>query len=129
MLERMRTIVTLLLAAFSLGAADRYLVDWTKLQTETMDYYTSVIKIDTSNPPGDETNVVNYLKPILDRAGIPTHVLALDPKRANLIARIKGNGSKRPLIIMGHTDVVGVQRETWPPGIDPFAALRKDGYV
>jgi acetylornithine deacetylase/succinyl-diaminopimelate desuccinylase-like protein len=88
-----------------------------------------VLRIDTSNPPGDETKVVNYLKPILDRAGIPTEVLALDPKRANLVARIKGNGSKRPLIIMGHTDVVGVQRNTWPPGIDPFAAIRKDGFV
>ena len=76
-----------------------------------MDYHTSVIKIDTSNPPGDETKVVNYLKPIFDRAGIPNEVLALDPKRANLVARLKGNGTKRPLIIMGHTDVVGVQRE------------------
>jgi acetylornithine deacetylase/succinyl-diaminopimelate desuccinylase-like protein len=122
-----------LLAALCLGssafAADRFPVDWPNLQTETMDYYTSVIKIDTSNPPGDETKVVDYLKPILDHAGIPTEVLSLDPKRANLVARIKGNGSKRPLIIMGHTDVVGVQRETWPQGIDPFAAFRKDGYV
>src|SRR5215472_13221229 len=127
----MRT--ALLATAFSLAsvayAADRFPVDWAKLESETMDYYTSVIKIDTSNPPGDETKVVNYLKAILDRAGIPTEILALDPKRANLVARIKGNGSKRPLIIMGHTDVVGVQRETWPQGIDPFAAIRKDGYV
>ena len=131
MLERMRN--ALLAAAFCLGslahAADRFPVDWPKLQTETMDYYTSVIKIDSSNPPDDESKVVDYLKPILERAGIPTEVFALDPKRANLIARIKGNGSKRPLIIMGHTDVVGVQRETWPQGIDPFAAFRKDGYV
>jgi acetylornithine deacetylase/succinyl-diaminopimelate desuccinylase-like protein len=124
---------TALLAAFCLAspafAVDRFPVDWPKLQTETMDYYTSVIKIDSSNPPGDETKVVDYLKPILDRAGIPTEVFSLDPQRANLVARIKGNGSKRPLIIMGHTDVVGVQRETWPQGIDPFAAFRKDGYV
>lgn len=131
MLERMRTtlLATVLCLSSLARAADRFPVDWSKLEPETMDYYTSVIKIDTSNPPGDETKVVDYLKPILDRAGIPTQVLALDPKRANLIARIKGNGSKRPLIIMGHTDVVGVQRETWPKGIDPFAALRKDGFV
>src|SRR5215469_9363934 len=125
----MRT--ALLATAFSLAsvayAADRFPVDWTKLEAETMDYYTSVLRIDTSNPPGDETKVVNYLKPILDNAGIATEVLALDPKRANLVARIKGNGSKRPLIIMGHSDVVGVQRDRWP--VDPFAALRKDGYV
>jgi len=131
MLERMRT--AFVTTAFCLGslayAADRFPVDWPKLESETMDHYTSVIKIDTSNPPGDETKIVNYLKPILDRAGISNEVLALDPKRANLVARIKGNGTKQPLIIMGHTDVVGVQRETWPQGIDPFAAFRKDGFV
>ena len=47
--------------------------------------------------------------------------------RANLVARIKGNGSKRPVLVMAHTDVVGVQREKWP--VDPFAAIRKDGYI
>lgn len=112
---------------FTLRAADRYPVDWTKLESETLDYYTSLLRIDTSNPPGDETKAVNYLKPILDAAGIPNEVLALDPKRANLVARLKGDGSKRPIIIMGHTDVVGVQRDKWP--VDPFAAIRKDGYV
>jgi acetylornithine deacetylase/succinyl-diaminopimelate desuccinylase-like protein len=43
------------------------------------------------------------------------------------VARLKGNGSKRPLLILGHTDVVGVQREKWP--VDPFGAVMKDGYV
>jgi acetylornithine deacetylase/succinyl-diaminopimelate desuccinylase-like protein len=102
-------------------------MDWPKLESETMDYYTSLIRIDTSNPPGNETKAVDYLKPILDRAGIETNIWSLDTNRANLVARIKGNGSKRPIIIMGHTDVVGVQRDRWP--VDPFAALRKDGYV
>lgn len=115
------------LSLISLKAADRYSVDWPKLEPETIDYFTHLIQINTSNPPGDETQAVNYLKPILDRAGIQTQVFALDPNRANLVARIQGNGSKRPLIIMGHTDVVGVQREKWP--VDPFAAIRKDGYI
>ena len=44
-----------------------------------------------------------------------------------LITRLKGNGSKRPLLLMAHTDVVGVQREKWP--VDPFGAVLKDGYV
>lgn len=121
-------IALLLLACLPIAsAADRYVVDWAKIQPETLDYYSSLIRIDTSNPPGDETKAVNYLKPILDRAGIQTQVYALDPNRANLVARIKGNGSKQPIIIMSHTDVVGVQRDKWP--LDPFAALRKDGYV
>jgi acetylornithine deacetylase/succinyl-diaminopimelate desuccinylase-like protein len=109
------------------SAADRYSVDWHALEPETMDYYLSLLRIDTSNPPGNETRAVNYLKPILEKAGIPFEVIALDPNRANLVARLKGNGSKRPIIIMGHTDVVGVQRDKWP--VDPFAAIRKDGFV
>ncbi|MBV8818729.1 MAG: M20/M25/M40 family metallo-hydrolase [Acidobacteriaceae bacterium] len=111
----------------TLAAADRYSVDWHSIQPEILDYYVALLRIDTSNPPGNETKAVDYLRPILDKAGIPYQVFALDPARANLVARLKGNGSKRQIIIMGHTDVVGVQREKWP--VDPFAAIRKDGYV
>ena len=49
------------------------------------------------------------------------------PTRANLVARLRGNGSKRPILVMGHTDVVGVQRDNW--SVDPFAAIAKDGYI
>src|SRR5439155_7371796 len=70
---------------------------------------------------------VDYLKKILGGEGIQTKTFALDPKRANLVARLRGNGSKRPLLILAHTDVVGVQREKWP--VDPFSAVMKDGYV
>ena len=125
-MRTMRFLVAIFLI-FAAQAADRYAVDWTKLEPETLGHYLDILRIDTSNPPGDETKVVNYLKPILDAAGIPNEVLALDSKRANLVARIKGNGTKRPIIIMGHTDVVGTQRDKWP--VDPFAAIRKDGYV
>ena len=54
-------------------------------------------------------------------------MFALNPNRANLVARLKGNGSKRPLLILAHTDVVPVQREKWP--VNPFGAIMKDGYV
>src|SRR5260370_19912408 len=131
MMDRMKITRFLTLAACCLApliqAAERHAVDWSKLEAETMGYYISLLRIDTSNPPGDETKAVNYLKPILEAAGIQTEVFALDPKRANLVARIKGNGSKRPIIIMGHTDVVGTQRDKWP--VNPFAAICKDGYV
>jgi acetylornithine deacetylase/succinyl-diaminopimelate desuccinylase-like protein len=127
----MRLAATLLLCVFSVlysaGAAERYQVDWERLNPEILDYYTALLRIDTSNPPGNETQAVNYLKPILEREGIPFQVLALDANRANLVARLKGNGSKKPVILMGHTDVVGVQRDKWP--VDPFAAIRKDGFI
>src|SRR5206468_7210516 len=66
-------------------------------------------------------------KKVLDAEGIPSKTFAKDPTRANLVARLKGNGSKRPLLILAHTDVVAVQTEKWP--VDPFGAVMKDGYI
>ena len=86
-----------------------------------------LVRIDTSNPPGNETKAVNYIKAIFDREGIPSEVLSIDANRANIVARIKGNGKKRPILIMGHTDVVGVEKDKW--SVDPFAAVIKDGYI
>jgi acetylornithine deacetylase/succinyl-diaminopimelate desuccinylase-like protein len=102
-------------------------IDWEKEKTEILDRYRSLVQIDTTNPPGNETKAVEYLKKVLEAEGIPTKTLALNPNRANLVARLKGNGSKRPLLILAHTDVVPVQREKWP--VDPFGAVLKDGYI
>jgi acetylornithine deacetylase/succinyl-diaminopimelate desuccinylase-like protein len=121
----------LLLFISSAYAADRFPVDWTKVDRELLEYYSALVRIDTSNPPGNETKAVNYIRPILDREGIPYQVFAMQENRANIVARLKANGSgnasKRPIIVMGHMDVVGVQREKW--SVDPFAAIRKDGYI
>src|SRR3954454_7617272 len=102
-------------------------VDWEKAKAETLLHFQSIVRINTSNPPGNETAVVNYLKDVLDREGIGYQVFALEPGRANLVARLKGNGRKKPIVILGHTDTVGVQLEKWP--VDPFGAVRKDGYI
>ena len=67
------------------------------------------------------------MKKVFDAEGIPAKTFALEASRANLVARIKGNGRKRPILLMAHTDVVGVQREKWP--VDPFGAVLKDGYI
>src|SRR5579863_5743150 len=99
-----RIVPLLLLGSLALSAAD-YPVDWRSLEPEILDYYTALLRIDTSNPPGNESKAVEYLKPILDKAGIPYQVFALEPGRASLVARLKGNGSKRPIILMGHTVV------------------------
>jgi acetylornithine deacetylase/succinyl-diaminopimelate desuccinylase-like protein len=96
-------------------------------QAETLERFRDLVRIDSSNPPGNETRVVEYLKKVFADAGIPTQVFALDPARANLVARIPGNGKKRPILLLAHTDVVGVQREKWP--VDPFGAVLKDGFV
>ena len=100
-------------------------VDWERLRPEILERYRALVQIDTT--AGHETLAVDYLKKVLEGEGIPTRTFALDPNRANLTARLKGNGSKRPLLILAHTDVVGVQRDKWP--VDPFGAVMKDGYV
>ena len=109
------------------AAQDRYPVDWQAVAAESMEYFSTLLRTDTSNPPGNETEAARYLQGVLQQEGIETELFALDPTRANLVARIRGNGSKRPILVMAHTDVVGVQRENW--SVDPFAAVARDGYV
>ena len=126
----MKILVGALLTVAALSAqtpANWRTVDWKQEQAAILQHYRSLIQIDTSNPPGNETKAVEYLKKLLEGAGIPTQVFSNDPTRANLVARIKGNGTRRPLLIMAHTDVVGVQKEKWP--VDPFGAIIKDGYI
>jgi acetylornithine deacetylase/succinyl-diaminopimelate desuccinylase-like protein len=109
------------------GIGLRYPVPWDQVERETLEHFQTIVRMDTTSPPGNETLVAEYLKQALEREGIPGRLLALEPNRGNLVARIRGNGSKRPILVMGHTDVVGVQREKW--SVDPFAAVRKDGYI
>ncbi len=124
----MRLIVpSVLLATSAAFAQPSYLIDWEAVGEESVGYLVDLVRIDSSNPPGNETRVVRYLEDALAADGIGTQTYALDPERANLVARISGNGSKRPLLLMGHTDVVGVQREKWYA--DPFSAMRKDGFI
>jgi acetylornithine deacetylase/succinyl-diaminopimelate desuccinylase-like protein len=125
-----RGVLHLFVAAFALAAAalvsaQARPVNWDALHAEILQHYRSLVQIDSTS--GHETKVVDYLKKVLEAEGIPTQTFALDPARANLIARLKGNGSKRPLLILAHTDVVGVQREKWP--VDPFGAVMQDGYI
>ena len=101
--------------------------DWAKVEEETMRHFQAILRLDTSNPPGNESLVAEYLKSVLEREGIETIILANDPKRANLVARLRGSGKKRPILIMGHTDVVTVDPTKWKH--PPFSATREEGYV
>src|SRR5439155_15307951 len=86
-----------------------------------------LVKINTSNPPGNETRAAEYIKGVLAAEGISAQVFESASGRGNLVARLKGNGKKKPLLLMGHLDVVGVERDKWT--VDPFAAIIKDGYL
>ena len=86
----------------------------------TLQHFQALLRLDTSSPPGNEIRAVEYLEQVLKREGIPYQVFAKDPQRPNLVARIKGNGKKRPILVMGHTDVVTVDPKKWT--YPPFGA-------
>ena len=102
------------------SAAQIPTVDWNQQQAELLRHYRALVQLDTSNPPGNETRVAEYLKKVLEAEGIPVLLAAKDPARANVIARLKGNGSKRPMLIMGHSDTVQVDPSKWT--FAPFSA-------
>jgi acetylornithine deacetylase/succinyl-diaminopimelate desuccinylase-like protein len=98
--------------------------DWPKIEEETMRHYQALIRFDTTEK---ERSAAEYLKRVLDDNGIPAQMYASDPDRPNVVARLKGNGKKRPLLVMGHTDTVSVDASKWK--FPPFSATRDGGYV
>lgn len=101
--------------------------DWPSLEAETMQHFQALLRFDTSNPTGNEEPVAAYLAEVLQREGIPTQLFRIEPEHPNVVARIKGNGTRRPLLIMAHTDVVNVDPTKWR--FPPFSATRHGGYV
>jgi acetylornithine deacetylase/succinyl-diaminopimelate desuccinylase-like protein len=115
------------LAATTLTAQTPASPDWAKYEAETMRHFQALLRFDTSDPPGGEKPAADYLKQVLDKEGIATQVFALEPHRPNIVARLKGSGGKRPLLLMAHTDVVNVDPKKWTH--PPFSATREGGYV
>ncbi|HEV7553140.1 MAG TPA: M20/M25/M40 family metallo-hydrolase, partial [Candidatus Angelobacter sp.] len=112
---------------FSAPATAQQPPDFAAAQTEAVKFLSDLVKIDTSNPPGNETRAAEYIKSVLAAEGITAQIFESAPGRGNIVARLKGNGKKKPLLLMGHLDVVGVERDKWT--MDPFAATIKDGYL
>ena len=121
------TFLVFLLLLVTTAGAQTPSADQARISEETMRHFQAILRLDTSNPPGNEKLVVDYLKSVLDREGIETKLFALDPQRPNLVARLRGSGKKRPVLIMGHTDVVKVDPAKWVH--PPFSATREGGYV
>lgn len=119
-----RLLIALALVALA-GPAGAQTIDWPKVNEEAIRQLQALVQIDSSD--GHETRVAEYVKTVLDAEGIPAMVVSKDPARANVIARIKGNGTKRPLLIMGHSDTVKVDPSKWT--VPPFSAARQGGYV
>ncbi|HEX6573510.1 MAG TPA: M20/M25/M40 family metallo-hydrolase [Gemmatimonadaceae bacterium] len=105
-------------------------VDWDALAKEGQSILSSYLRINTTNPPGNEMLTARFLKNILDREGIPAQILdsaELGGNHANLYARLKGNGSKKAIALLHHMDVVPATPSQWT--VDPFSGEVKDGYI
>src|SRR2546421_635318 len=86
-----------------------------------------LIRFNTTNPPGNEAACIAYINKLLTEAGFSTTILAADPARPNLIARLQGQGNAPPLLLQGHVDVVTTEKQVWQQ--PPFAGNIVDDYV
>jgi acetylornithine deacetylase/succinyl-diaminopimelate desuccinylase-like protein len=105
-------------------------IDFEKLRDEAVRLLVEYLRLNTTNPPGNELASARWLKDFLDREGIEGQILdtaELGPGRANFYARLKGDGSKRAIALVHHMDVVPASSEHW--SVDPFGGTVKDGYV
>jgi acetylornithine deacetylase/succinyl-diaminopimelate desuccinylase-like protein len=130
-MQRLKNIV---LVGVIVGAAQLVVVgqngssiDWNRYQDMAVDLMQQYLRVNTSNPPGNEIEAAKFLKKVFDQHGIENEIFEYKPGRANIIARIKGNGSKRPIILLSHTDVVTAEPAAW--AVDPFSGIIKDGYI
>lgn len=101
--------------------------DRAAVEAETIERLQALIRFDTTNPPGNEGELAAYLARTLEGEGIDTQLLVPVENRAAVVARIRGNGRKRAVMLMAHMDVVGVEREKW--SCDPFGGVIRDGYL
>src|SRR3989440_1391667 len=101
--------------------------DWKALGDEATGLLSQYIRINTTNPPGNEIAAARWLADMLRRDGIESRIFEPAPGKANLYARLVGDGSARPVILLNHMDVVLASPEYW--SVDPFSGVIKDGYV
>ena len=109
------------------AAQDTGRIDWPRYQDMAVELMQQYLRINTSNPPGNEIEAAKFLKKIFDQHGIENEIFEYKPGRANIIARIKGNGSKRPIILLSHTDVVTAEPASWE--VDPFSGVIKNDAI
>ena len=105
-------------------------IDWDALARESQTVLADYLRVNTTNPPGNELLGARFLKAILDREGIEAQILdtvEIGPNRASLYARLRGSGSKKAIALVHHIDVVPVNPSSW--SVDAFSGTTKDGYI
>src|SRR5438876_1887799 len=100
---------------------------WRVVGREAAGLLSQYIAINTTTPPGNELQSATWLKAVLAGEGIESQIFEPRPGKANLYARLRGDGSTRPLILLNHMDVVLTSPEYWK--VDPFSGAQQDGYI
>ena len=125
---RLKTAISILLVLLLFSDAQSgEAPNWQALGDEAVALLSRYIQIDTTNPPGNELKAAQFLKTILDKAGIEARIIESAPGRANLYARLRGNGSKQAIVLMHHMDVVPAEAKLWQE--PPFSGAVKDGVI
>ena len=120
-------VATLISPTFTPAQSVNDKINWPAYQDLAVDLMRQFLRINTSNPPGNEIEAAKFFKAIFDKEGLPSEIFEYKPGRANIIARYKGSGSKRPIILLNHTDVVTADPKAWR--VDPFSAEIVDGSI
>ena len=103
------------------------MIDWGALGRETVALLAAYLRIDTTNPPGNEIEGARFLADVLERNGIESRTVESAPGRANLVARLSGDGSLGGIVLHHHIDVVYADRRYW--SVDPFGGEIRDGFL
>jgi acetylornithine deacetylase/succinyl-diaminopimelate desuccinylase-like protein len=98
----------------------------TPLQDHPAELLARLLRFDTTNPPGDERECIDWIRGLLAELGCEVRVLAAEPERPSLVARLEGEGSSPPLLLQGHVDVVAAHGQWSHP---PFGGEQHDGFI
>lgn len=98
-----------------------------EVEEEVTALLSDLIRINTTNPPGNETEAAKYIAKTLESEGFKCEILESAPGRGNIITRLKGTGEKPSLLLLSHLDVVAANPKEW--SVDPFSGVVKDGFV
>ena len=103
-------------------------IDWQKIQSEAVEHLRALVRVDTTNPPGNERPAAEYIAGVCEKAGLKTEVVESGgANRGNVVARMVGTGKARPVLLLSHLDVVPAEPSKWTH--PPFGGDLAEGYV
>jgi acetylornithine deacetylase/succinyl-diaminopimelate desuccinylase-like protein len=123
----MRIAAALAAAGFLASASGAGAADYDAAARSARELLDALVAADTTNPPGNEARAVALGAERLAAVGIPFERTEFAPGRENLVARLRGDGSERPLLLLAHTDVVGAEGQAWSS--DPHVVTEREGYL